>query len=228
MPCTSKKFEAGLSAMQSSGHQDVDLVLTTRELCRMIRESEIDIESLPEEEFDDPLGMATGAGEIFGASGGVMEAALRTAHYLVTGANPDPDAFEGVRSGAGTRIAEVNLGGNVVRVGVAHGLKAAEDLIERLQSGELELHFVEVMACPGGCVSGGGQPIPLNREEERRPQRTSTLYKLDRRAEVRFAHESPTVQKLYDEFLGKPGSHKAHELLHTDQEQWQLISVGKK
>jgi NADP-reducing hydrogenase subunit HndD len=221
MPCTAKKYEAGVSVMRDAGAgQDVDVVLTTREVDRLIRAEHINPHTLEEEEFDMPLGISSGAGVIFGATGGVMEAALRSAYYLVTGENPDPDAFKDVRGKEGWREASFNLNGAKVRVAVASGLGNARRLIEAIRNGTVEYDFVEIMACPGGCAGGGGQPI--NEGKELAYERAEVLYGLDRINNLRFSHENPSVIKCYEEFLGKPLSHKSHELLHTDQKSWEL------
>jgi NADH-quinone oxidoreductase subunit G len=190
----------------------VDAVLTTRELTRLIKANLVDVHKLAEENFDDVLGEASGAGVIFGVTGGVMEAALRSAAYLVTGKNPDPDAFAAVRGPWGIREASVDIGGNTVRAAVVSGLGNTRKLIERIQSGEAEYDFVEVMACPGGCAGGGGQPIKDG--SVLAPERSPVLYDLDKNAGFRFSHENKAVKLLYDEYLGKPLSHQSHELLH--------------
>ena len=221
MPCTAKKAEAELSTMDSAGAgQDVDLVLTTREIVRMIRAEHIQVENLPEEACDLPLGIGTGAGVIFGATGGVMEAALRTAAYLATGKNPDPDAFKDVRGMDGWKEATFDLAGTPVRVAVASGLGNARRLIRALRRGDVHYDFVEVMACPGGCVGGGGQPI--HDGEELAEVRAGNLYGLDRISNLRFSHENPSIQKIYREYFQQPMSEKAHHLLHTDHEAWEM------
>lgn len=213
MPCTAKKYECQRPEMNSSGYQDVDVVLTTRELARMIKEAGIDFLSLPDEEADAPMGIYTGAGTIFGATGGVMEAAVRTVYEVVTGeAMPDVE-LKVVRGLEGIKEGEVDLKGKKVRVAVAHGLANAQKLLELIDKGEANYHFIEVMACPGGCVGGGGQPFPTNAET--RMARAQGLYKEDAGLPLRKSHESPAVQELYKEFLGKPLGHKSHELLHT-------------
>ena len=214
MPCMAKKYECALPEMNDAGHgQDVDVVLTSRELARMIKACHVNVPALDDEDFDSLLGAGTGAGYIFGATGGVMEAALRSVYYLATGKNPQPDAFSDVRGSFGWREATVTINGSPVRAAVASGLANARELIEKIKSGEASYDFVEIMACPGGCVGGGGQPIADG--EELAPERAPTLYTLDRGAPVRFSHENPSVQKAYEEFFGKPLSHKSHELLHT-------------
>lgn len=221
MPCTAKKYEAGVSVMKDAGAgQDVDVVLTTREVDRLIRAEHINPHTLEEEEFDMPLGVSSGAGVIFGATGGVMEAALRSAYYLVAGQNPDPDAFKDVRGREGWREASFNLNGAKVRVAVASGLGNARKLIEAIRNGTAEYDFVEIMACPGGCAGGGGQPIADGKELAY--ERAEVLYGLDKINNLRFSHENPSVIKCYEEFLEKPLSHKSHKLLHTDQKSWEL------
>ncbi len=213
MPCTAKKFEAKRPEMTSSGYPDIDAVLTTRELGRMIREAGIDFPSLPAEDYDDPLGMSTGAAVIFGASGGVMEAALRTVYEVVTDSELENIDFEDVRGIEGCKEAQVDINGTVVNVAVTNGLKNARQLLERISKGDADYHFVEIMACPGGCIGGGGQPIPTDRET--RLKRISAIYEEDRNMPLRKSHLNPQVQELYKEFLGEPLGEKSHELLHT-------------
>ena len=221
MPCTAKKHEVAIPALNDAcGDPDVDVSLTTRELARMLRESHVNVKDLPEAEFDSPLGTATGAGVIFGATGGVMEAALRSAYYLVTGKNPDADAFKDVRGLDGWKEATYDVAGTPVRVAVASGLANARKLIEAVKAGEAEYDFIEVMACPGGCAGGGGQPI--HDGEEKAGERGSILYTLDREMPLRFSHENPAVQTLYKEYMEAPLSHKAHHLLHTDHHAWSM------
>ncbi|ACL69059.1 NADH-dependent [FeFe] hydrogenase, group A6 [Halothermothrix orenii] len=208
MPCTAKKFEARRPEMEG----DVDYVLTTRELARMIKEAGIDITNLNAEEHDKLMGTSSGAADIFGATGGVMEAALRTAYELVTGEKLGQLDFKNVRGEAGIKEAEVTLNGTQLKVAVAHGLGNVRKLMELIKSGK-EYHFVELMACPGGCIGGGGQPIPTS--EDIRRKRIEALYKIDKNKKLRKSHENPYIKKLYQEFLDKHGSHKAHELLHT-------------
>ena len=217
MPCLAKKQECALPAMQDAGAgQDVDVVLTTREIDRMNRAEHIDAQGLSEEEFDVPLGQGTGAAVIFGATGGVMEAALRSAYYLVTGKNPEPDAFRQVRGLEGWKEAVFDLAGTPVRVAVASGLGNTRRLMEAVKRGEAQYDFVEIMACPGGCAGGGGQPI--HDGEELAGVRGQVLYGLDQVSELRFSHENPAVLQCYEDFFGKPLSQKAHHLLHTDHE----------
>ena len=224
MPCVAKKAESELPGMQSEVGCDVDLVLTTRELARMMRAENIAVPSLEESAFDSPLGDGSGAGVIFGATGGVMEAALRTAYFLVTGENPPADAFREVRDDGrskGWREATFDLAGTPVRCAVASGLGNARRLIRALRRGEVQYEFVEVMACPGGCAGGGGQPVDGSDREKAAP-RGAVLYDLDRKAELRFSHENPAVQALYQEYLDAPCSGKAEHLLHCDHFAWQM------
>ena len=221
MPCVAKKHESALPTMNDAGAgQDVDLVLTTRELIRMIRAEHMSPNALPESDFDDPMGVSSGAGVIFGATGGVMEAALRSAHFLVTGKNPDADAFKDVRGVDGWKEATFKIADAELRVAVVSGLGNARRLINALRRGEVSYDFVEVMACPGGCAGGGGQPI--HEGCELAEERGKVLYGLDKVANLRFSHENPAVQKLYSEFLGRPLSEKAHHLLHTDHNGWEM------
>ena len=221
MPCVAKKAESELPTMATEHGPDVDLVLTTRELVRMLRADKLNPADLPEEGLDNPMGVHTGAGVIFGATGGVMEAALRTAVYLLTGKNPEPDAFAAVRTGPGLREAEYEVAGARVRCAVVSGLGNARRLIEQIRSGKASYHFVEVMACPGGCVGGGGQPISAD-DAELYGVRGERLYTLDRTNPIRFSHENPQVQALYREFLGEPLSERSEELLHTDHTAWSI------
>ena len=213
MPCTAKKFEAARPEMNASGFRDVDVVLTSRELGRMFRESGLDFSRLPEEPFDDPLGLSTGAAAIFGATGGVMEAALRTAYELVTKKELKNLDFTEVRGMAKIKEATIDLDGTRLNVAVAHGLANAKALMERIRRGEGNYHFVEIMACPGGCIGGGGQPIKTTNAV--RERRIDAIYREDKRMAIRKSHENPAIKQIYAEFLGRPLSHKAHELLHT-------------
>lgn len=214
MPCVSKKREAELFSMRSSGTHDVDIVLTTRELIRLLRAEHINPAILEEQPFDNPLGQSTGAGVIFGATGGVMEAALRTAHYAITGQEATAEAFSPVRGEAGRRIAEFKIGDKTLRTCTVSGLGNAGRLIEDIKAGKVHFDFVEVMACPGGCVGGGGQPI--HDGEERAAMLGKKLYKLDNKRPLRQSHNNPDVQVLYNEYLEKPLSEKAEKLLHSN------------
>lgn len=218
MPCTAKKYEAARDEMASSGHQDVDYVLTTRELGRMLKQAGIMLNRLPDEEYDAPLGISTGAGTIFGTTGGVMEAALRTAAAWLDGASLPKVDFHEVRGTEGIREATVTIGGTELKVAVANGLASAGKLMDKIKNGEAAYHFVEMMGCPGGCIGGGGQPIPAEGPEaleEARIARIRSLRGIDAAKEVRRSHENPAIIELYREWLGEPGSHKAHHLLHT-------------
>ena len=218
MPCTAKKFEKTREDESASGYPDVDAVLTTRELAKMIKTSGILYNELPDGTFDNPLGEFTGAGVIFGATGGVMEAALRTAAEELTGKPLDNIDFKQVRGIKGIKEAEYDLNGIKVKVAVASGLTNAKQLCEKIKKGECDYTFVEVMCCPGGCVNGGGQPIQsayTRRQVDLRSKRAKALYDEDKKAVIRKSHENEGVQRLYKEFFGEPGSHKAHEILHT-------------
>ena len=214
MPCVAKKFERTREQMPD----DVDAVITTRELARMIKQANIDFAGLEETQFDDPMGEATGAAAIFGTTGGVMEAALRTAYETVTGKELKEVNFEDVRGKAGIKKAAVDLKGTEVKVAVAHGLSNARKILEEIKNGTADYQFVEIMACPGGCIMGGGQPIKSSKtrdEVDVRKLRANALYTIDEQSTIRKSHENPALKKIYKEFFEKPGSHKAHELLHT-------------
>ena len=218
MPCTAKKFEIGREDQNAAGVADVDYALTTRELARMIRVAGIDFNSLPDEKFDAPLGISTGAGVIFGATGGVMEAALRTAVFALTGKNPEKLDFTDVRGMDGWKEASYTIAGVTLNVAVASGLKNAANLLDAVKSGEKQYHFIEIMCCPGGCINGGGQPIVdanTRMKVDVRAKRAAVLYNIDANMPLRMSHENPAIKELYDTFLGAPNSHKAHELLHT-------------
>ncbi|MBF7084564.1 iron hydrogenase small subunit [Desulfallas sp. Bu1-1] len=220
MPCTAKKYEAARPEMVTRGTRDVDYVLTVRELGRMIREAGINFTALPEDDFDQPLGIATGAGAIFGATGGVMEAAIRTAFALVEDKEMQGRIeFESFRGLKGIKEATVVLGERNIRLAVAHGTRNARRLLERVKAGE-KFDFIEIMGCPGGCVGGGGQPISVEQRsrkkiEEVRRKRARALYSIDLTQKIRRAHENPAVKKLYEEFLGEPLSKKAKDILHV-------------
>ena len=221
MPCTAKKYERSVREVNSAGYgSDVDLVLTTRELDRFIRSDSIKPQDLIDMPFDEIFGESSGAAVIFGATGGVMEAALRSAYFLATGKNPDPDAFKNVRGMDGWKEATFDLAGTELKVAVVSGLGNARRLVEAVRKGEVAYDFVEVMACPGGCVGGGGQPFKDG--EEKAEERAKKLYGLDKINDIRFSHENPAVKLTYSEFLDNPLSHRAHELLHTDLNSWNL------
>lgn len=216
MPCTAKKYEIGRDDQSAAGVPDVDYALTTRELGRMIERAGINFNALPDEKFDEPLGISTGAGVIFGATGGVMEAALRTAVYTLTGENvidlPEVRGTEGIKE------ATYKVGDLDVKVAVASGLANAKELLEKVQNGEADYQFIEIMGCPGGCVNGGGQPQqPMNVRNfvDIRAERAKVLYDIDASMPIRQSHENPAIKEVYETYLGEPGSHKAHEILHT-------------
>ncbi len=214
MPCVAKKFESSRDEMIN----DVDAVITTRELARMIKQAHIEFSTLEETGFDHPMGEATGAGVIFGTTGGVMEAALRTVKEIVTGNPFDRLEYEPVRGAEGIKKATVEMNGKEVKVVVASGLKNAQIILEEIKSGKADYQFVEIMACPGGCVMGGGQPIRSSKERatiDIRSKRAGALYSIDEASTIRKSHENPVIKKLYEEYLEKPGGHKSHELLHT-------------
>ena len=225
MPCTAKKGEKDREQMEVNGLRDVDAVLTTRELARMIKRAGILFTRLPDEEFDqDLLGDYTGAGVIFGVTGGVMEAALRTVYFVLTGKEHEAIKFEAVRGFDGIREASIDINGTVVNVAIAHGMKNAKVLLDEIREGKSKYHFIEIMGCPGGCIAGGGQPIVrscfLPNEDDDildtyKEKRANALYSEDERLTLRQSHNNPQIKKLYEEFLGEPNSHKAHELLHT-------------
>jgi len=213
MPCTAKKFEAGRPEMMHEAVADVDAVLTTRELAQMIRMHGIDLTALPPEGADTPFGDRSTAGKLFGATGGVAEAAIRTAHYLVTGQELSDLKVQAVRGLKGVKEARVKVGDLELGVAVVSGLSNARRVLDELRKGRKDLHFIEVMTCPGGCIAGGGQPIGTNPEAVR--ARMQALYAIDRDGTVRVSHKNPSIQRLYREFLGAPLGHKSHELLHT-------------
>lgn len=225
MPCVAKKQEIDLPTMEYNGNRDVDLVLTTREIARMIKAEHIDVRYLQDVPLDDPLGRASGAGVIFGASGGVMEAALRSAYYFITNKNADPDAFSSVRGINGWKEATFQLEDQVIRCAVVNGLGNTRKLLQALRRGEVAYDFIEVMACPGGCSGGGGQPI--HEGEELAFDRSQLLYQLDHNGKIRYSHENPAIQLIYQEFLGKPLSTISKQLLHTDHEAWKMPLKNK-
>lgn len=218
MPCTAKKNEAKREEMGREGYKDVDHVITTRELARMIRESGIDFNKSEAEHFDSPMGDASGAGVIFGTTGGVMEAAIRTVYELMTGNPLKEIEITKIRGSAGIREFQVEIGDRILRAAVAHGTGNAKKLLEDIRSGKKAYDFVEIMGCPGGCVTGGGQPIQpasVRNWRDLATERAKAIYEEDRDQDIRKSHENLTVKRIYDEFLGKPGSHISHELLHT-------------
>ncbi|MFL0267705.1 NADH-dependent [FeFe] hydrogenase, group A6 [Candidatus Clostridium radicumherbarum] len=219
MPCTAKKFEGQREELSKDNMQDVDYILTTRELAQMIKEAGIDFFKLKDEKFDSPLGESTGAAVIFGATGGVAEAALRTVFEITSGKPLDKIEFNALRGNEGIKIAKTELGnGTAVTTAVAHGLKNARELLKRVKNKEIKVDFIEVMACPGGCITGGGQPILSSRTQEQidiKALRSKAIYEEDRELPIRKSHENPFIKILYEEFLEKPNSYLSHELLHT-------------
>ena len=222
MPCVSKKSECALPVMNDAcGDPDVDVVLTTREMDRLFRSEHISIKTLAESQFDSPLGTGTGAAVVFGATGGVMDAALRSAYFLITGNKPNADAFKVVRGEQARREAVFNIpGAGNVRVAVVSGLRSTRELLEDIKAGRAEYDFVEVMACPGGCAGGGGQPI--HDGEELAMVRGDKLWELDSKADIRFSHENPDVIALYESYFEKPLGERSHHLLHTDHFAWEM------
>lgn len=218
MPCVAKKFEITRDNMSGTGLKDVDAVITTRELARMIKQANIDFIGLKDSHFDNPMGEATGAGAIFGTTGGVMEAALRTVSEVLTGKELEEINFRDVRGEKGIKRATVKIGDEDINIVVASGLANANKVMKEIKEGKANYQFVEIMACPGGCVMGGGQPIINSKtrsEVDVRKLRSDALYGIDEKRQIRKSHHNPVIKKLYKEFLEKPGSHKAHELLHT-------------
>ena len=230
MPCIAKKYERTRDDEQGTGYDDVDAVITTRELARMIKQAHINFVDLEDNKFDSPMGEATGAGAIFGVTGGVMEAALRTVQEKVTGNAFEKLEYESIRGMDGIKRAEVDMNGTKVKVVVASGLKNAQIIMEEIKSGKADYQFVEIMACPGGCIMGGGQPIRTSKERSTidiRGKRASALYSIDEKSIIRKSHENPVVKKIYEEYLGEPGGHKAHELLHTTYVKREKYNLGE-
>ena len=215
MPCLAKKYECGREEFKVNGNPDVDYSLSTRELAALIKEANIDFNALEDSDFDMPLGASTGAAVIFGATGGVMEAALRTAYELHTGKTLGKVEFTQVRGLEGMRKASVNMDGFELKVGIAHGLGNARKLLEEIRAGKSEYHAIEIMACPGGCIGGGGQPLHHGNIEVIKA-RSNAIYREDEGKPMRKSHENPYIKELYEEYLGKPLSEKAHALLHTE------------
>ena len=228
MPCVAKKFERQRDEMKKDDLYDVDNVITTRELSRMIKQANLDFVNLEDTEFDSPMGEATGAAAIFGTTGGVMEAALRTAADTLTGEDLPKVDFEAVRGGEGIKRATVNIAGKEIKVVAASDLANARKILEEIKNGESDYQFVEIMACPGGCVMGGGQPIKSSKvrsEVDVRSLRANALYSIDEKSTIRKSHENPVVKKIYEEFLEKPGSEKAEELLHTSYKKREKYNI---
>ena len=218
IPCTAKKFEVGRDHQNAAGVPDVDVAITTRELARLIEKAGINFKALPDEKFDQPFDIGSGAGAIFGATGGVMEAALRTAAEVILGKSLEKLDFDDVRGTAPIKRATYKLGDMEIKVAVASGTKNAKELLTKVQNGEEKVDFIEIMACPGGCVNGGGQPLQpasVRNTVDLRALRAAVLYKADANMDLRKSHENSAVKKIYDEYLEKPGSHRAHEILHT-------------
>lgn len=218
MPCIAKKFEKVREELKNDGLANVDCVITTRELARMIKQAHIDLSLLEDSEFDSPMGEATGAGAIFGTTGGVMEAALRTAYEKVTGKELEKLEFEEVRGKEGIKKSTIKMGEKEIKVAVAHGLANAQEILEEIKNGKADYQFAEIMACPGGCIMGGGQPIVSSKKRndiDVRKGRASALYKIDEQSKIRKSHENPYIKELYEEFLETPGSYRAHKYLHT-------------
>jgi NADP-reducing hydrogenase subunit HndD len=215
MPCLAKKYECQRDEFKVNDNPDVDIVLTTRELAGLIKLANIDLKNLVAEEFDNPLGESTGAAVIFGVTGGVIEAATRTAYEIFTGKPLEKIDFEALRGLDGIRSAEVDFDGTKLRIGIANGLSNARKLLEDVRTGQSQFHAIEVMACPGGCIGGGGQPYVHLTNSETLKKRSAALYAEDKGKKLRKSHENPYIKKLYEEFLGEPGGKKAHELLHT-------------
>lgn len=213
MPCIAKKYEITRPEMGRDGYQDTDAVITTRGLIKLIKYIGIDFNNLPEGEFDNPMGQSTGAGAIFGATGGVMEAALRTTYEWLTGKEMKNVEYTPVRGFDGIKEAEIDIEGRKIRIAVAHTLKNAKVIMDKLRAGQCKYDFIEVMACPGGCLGGGGQPVDTTMAVNKK--RMEALYTIDKNTKYRKSHENPYLKKLYAEFLEKPGSEIAHKLLHT-------------
>ena len=228
MPCIAKKYERQREELKVNGISDVDAVITTRELARMIKQANIDFPKLEDEEFDNPMGEATGAGAIFGTTGGVMEAALRAAYELITGEELQNVEFEQVRGAKGIKKATVQMGDNEVRVAVAHGLGNAKKIMEEIKSGKADFQFAEIMACPGGCIMGGGQPIKnskIRASVDVRSKRAAAMYSIDERSTIRKSQDNPIMKAIYKEYIGQPGEHRAHELLHTHYEKKEKYNI---
>ena len=228
MPCIAKKFESKRPEMENDGLPDVDNVITTRELARMIKQANIEFEKLEDSQFDDPMGEATGAGAIFGTTGGVMEAALRTAQDILSGKDLEKINFEQVRGGEGIKRATVNIAGKDLNVVAASGLANARKILDEIKEGKADYQFVEIMACPGGCIMGGGQPIKSSKiraEVDVRKLRADALYTIDEKSVIRKSHENPALQTIYKEYLGEPGGHLAHKLLHTTYQERKKYNI---
>ena len=230
MPCVAKKYESSREEMEVDGVRDVDYVLTTRELARMIKQANIDFVNLEDSEFENPMGEASGAAAIFGTTGGVMEAAIRTAVDTLENRSVEQIDYEVVRGEKGIKEATLNVAGKEVKIAVASGLANARKIMDQIKRGESPYHFVEIMACPGGCVMGGGQPIKHSKvraEVDVRKLRADSLYTIDEKSVVRKSHENPVIKQIYDEYLEKPGSEKSHKYLHTHYTAKQKYDIGE-
>ncbi len=228
MPCIAKKYERQRTELKNNGMYDVDCVLTTRELARMIKQANIEFSELENEEFDNPMGEATGAGAIFGVTGGVMEAALRTASEILSGEKLENIDFKQVRGEEGIRRAILKIGERDIKVVVANGLGNAKIIMEEIKSGKADYQFVEIMACPGGCIMGGGQPIKnskIRATVDVRKKRADAMYTIDEKSRIRKSHENPVLKQIYSEYIGVPGGHKAHELFHTTYSKKQKYNI---
>ena len=228
MPCIAKKFERQRPEMQVDGLYDLDNVITTRELSRMIKQANIEFEKLEDSEFDNPMGEATGAGAIFGTTSGVMEAALRTAQDTLTGKSLDKIEFKQVRGGKGIKKATIEIAGKPIKVVAASGLENARIILDEIKSGKADYQFVEIMACPGGCIMGGGQPIKSSKirsEVDIRKLRADSIYSIDEKSTIRKSHENPILKKIYEEYLEKPGSYRAEKLLHTNYKKREKYNI---
>ena len=228
MPCIAKKYERQRTELKNNGMYDVDCVLTTRELARMIKQANIEFSELENEEFDNPMGEATGAAAIFGVTGGVMEAALRTASEILSGEELENIDFKQVRGEEGIRRAILKIGERDIKVVVANGLGNAKIIMEEIKSGKADYQFVEIMACPGGCIMGGGQPIKnskIRATVDVRKKRADAMYTIDEKSQIRKSHENPVLKQIYSEYIGVPGGHKAHELFHTTYSKKQKYNI---
>ncbi len=228
MPCIAKKYERQRTELKNNGMYDVDCVLTTRELARMIKQANIEFSELENEEFDNPMGEATGAAAIFGVTGGVMEAALRTASEILSGEELEDIDFKQVRGEEGIRRAILKIGERDIKVVVANGLGNAKIIMEEIKSGKADYQFVEIMACPGGCIMGGGQPIKnskIRATVDVRKKRADAMYTIDEKSQIRKSHENPVLKQIYSEYIGVPGGHKAHELFHTTYSKKQKYNI---
>jgi NADH-quinone oxidoreductase subunit G/NADP-reducing hydrogenase subunit HndD len=221
MPCTAKKFEGQRTEMTKKGISDIDAVLTTRELAELIKLYEIDLNKIEPELADSPLGLRSSAGKLFASTGGVMEAAIRTAHYSLTGTELVKFKVNEVRGLEGIKEARITIDNLEIGVAVVSGLKNAKKLLAQIKAGRNDLHFIEIMACPGGCIGGGGQPI--NKDENAIKMRMKSIYNIDERESIKVSHKNPDIIDLYREFLGKPLGEKSHHLLHTSYEKREVL-----